>query len=563
MPLRPVRMRCRHEGRPEHSGVQAGGCRPCTRAARDGIKQLQENEDVYLNGVGTYEAGLIQLSSGKSALNAGYKEYYAGKKALEEGKKAYAEGVKALEAGKKEYEAGKKKIAENTQAYNEGKEKLAKIEPLMPYLNQYVQFRDGTIAKLPGFNSAQAWFVKTVRPIAAKLGITIPDDVTDFPAFMNKMVADGKAQLKEYEDGVAKLAEAEKTIAAGEKKLAAAEKEIAAGEKKLADAEKQLAAGEKKLAAGKNELANGDKKLKVYEGGQEQLAAGMQQLLDEMVPCTTRSGKQTVPGLKELLGDDFSIWVLNDKGEVKVERGCQFVDLDNCTKLCDEAEHYLELQEADIKSELYPRIAMNIMMALAAIIGIVSGIVAIVGAVTGSKKTGFIGGIITAVLAVAANIVGIVVGYTDFVYQTRELPYGNWFVWLIIIGASGSDTFAYLTGMLIGRHHFSELSPKKTIEGCVGGVLGTAVLALVYSFFLPEGVDTLFGVNVHILLLICGAVCSIVSQIGDLAASAIKRNYGIKDYSNLIPGHGGIMDRFDSILFTAPLVYYMIQLFIA
>ena len=408
----------------EYKQEDADHAREGIAAARDGIKQLQENEDVYLNGVGTYEAGLIQLSSGKSALNAGYKEYYAGKKALEEGKKAYAEGVKALEAGKKEYEAGKKKIAENTQAYNEGKEKLAKIEPLMPYLNQYVQFRDGTIAKLPGFNSAQAWFVKTVRPIAAKLGITIPDDVTDFPAFMNKMVADGKAQLKEYEDGVAKLAEAEKTIAAGEKKLAAAEKEIAAGEKKLADAEKQLAAGEKKLAAGKNELANGDKKLKVYEGGQEQLAAGMQQLLDEMVPCTTRSGKQTVPGLKELLGDDFSIWVLNDKGEVKVERGCQFVDLDNCTKLCDEAEHYLELQEADIKSELYPRIAMNIMMALAAIIGIVASIVAIVGAVTGSKKTGFIGGIITAVLAVAANIVGIVVGYTDFVYQTRELVDG-------------------------------------------------------------------------------------------------------------------------------------------
>lgn len=408
----------------EYKQEDADHAREGIAAARDGIKQLQENEDVYLNGVGTYEAGLIQLSSGKSALNAGYKEYYAGKKTLEDAKKQYAAGVKTLEAGKKEYEAGKKKIAENTQAYNEGKEKLAKIEPLMPYLNQYVQFRDGTIAKLPGFDSAQAWFVKTVRPIAAKLGITIPDDVTDFPAFMNKMVADGKAQLKEYEDGVAKLAEAEKTIAAGEKKLAEAEKQIAAGEKKLADAEKQLKAGEKKLKAGKNELANGDKKLKVYEGGQEQLAAGMQQLLDEMVPCTTRSGKQTVPGLKELLGDDFSIWVLNDKGEVKVQRGCQFVDLDNCTKLCDEAEHYLELQEADIKSELYPRIAMNIMMALASIIGIVSGIVAIVGAVTGSKKTGFVGGIITAVLAVAANIVGIIVGYTDFVYQTREVVDG-------------------------------------------------------------------------------------------------------------------------------------------
>lgn len=408
----------------EYKQEDADHAREGIAAARDGIKQLQENEDTYLNGVGTYEAGLIELSSGKSTLNAGYKEYYAGKKALEEGKKAYAEGVKTLEAGKKEYEAGKKKIEENTQAYNEGKEKLAKIEPLMPYLNQYVEFRDGTIAKLPGFDTAQAWFVKTVRPIASNMGITIPDDVTDFPAFMNQMVADGKAQLKEYEDGVAKLAEAEKTIAAGEKKLAAAEKEIAEGEAKLADAEKQLAAGEKKLAAGENELASGDKQLKVYEGGQEQLAAGMQQLLDEMVPCTTRSGKQTVPGLKELLGDDFSIWVLDDNGEVKVERGCQFVDLDNCSKLCDEAEHYLELQEADIKSELYPRIAMDIMMALAAIIGIISGIVAIVGAVTGSKKTGFVGGIITAVLAVAANIVGIIVGYTDFVYQTREVVDG-------------------------------------------------------------------------------------------------------------------------------------------
>ena len=408
----------------EYKQEDADTAREGIQTALDGIKQLQENEDVYLNGVGTYEAGLIELSSGKSTLNAGYKEYYAGKKTLEDAKKQYAAGVKTLEAGKKEYEAGKQKIADNTEAYNAGKEKLAKIEPLLPYLNKYVEFRDGTIAKLPGFDTAQEWFVKAVRPVAAELGLDIPEDVTDFPAYINQMVADGKAQLKEYEDGVAKLAEAEKTIAAGEAKLADAEKQIAAGEAKLADAEKQLAAGEKKLAAGQNELAAGDAQLSVYEGGQEALAAGMQQLLDEMVPCTTRSGKQTVPGLKELLGDDFSIWVLDDNGEVKVERGCQFVDLDNCEKLCDEAEHYLQLQEADIKSELYPRIAMNVMMAIAAIVGIVASIVAIVGAVTGSKKTGFVGGIITAVLAVAANIVGIFVGYTDFVYQTREVVDG-------------------------------------------------------------------------------------------------------------------------------------------
>ncbi len=408
----------------EYKQEDAATAREGITTALDGIKQLQENEDTYLNGVSTYEAGLIAYSEGKSTLNAGYKEYYAGKKTLEEGKETYAAGVKALEEGKAAYEAGKQKIADNTEAYNEGKEKLAKIEPLLPYLNKYVEFRDGTIAKLPGFDTAQEWFVNVVRPIAANVGLDIPEDVTDFPAYINQMVADGKAQLKEYEDGVAALAEAEKTIAAGEAKLAAAEKEIAAGEAKLADAEKQLAAGEQELAAGGQELASGDQQLGVYEDGQTQLAAGMTQLLDEMVPCTTRSGKQTVPGLKELLGDDFSIWVLDDNGEVKVERDCQFVDLDNCAKLCDKAEEYLELQEADIKSELYPRIAMNIMMALASIIGIVSGIVAIVGAVTGSKKTGFVGGIITAVLAVAANIVGIFVGYTDFVYQTREVVDG-------------------------------------------------------------------------------------------------------------------------------------------
>ena len=395
----------------------------------DGIQQLRDNEDAYTKGVSTYEAGLIEYSEGKSTLNAGYKEYYAGKKTLADGKKEYEAGKKTLEAGKKEYEAGKKLIEQNTQAYNEGKETLAKIEPIMPYVDQYVEFRDGAISKLPGnsgkyFTNAQKWFVSVVRPVASSAGLDIPDDVTDLPAYIQQMVADGKAQLKEYEDGVAKLAEAEKTIAAGEAKLAAAEKEIAAGEKKLADAEKQLAQGEKDLAAGKSELAAGDKQLATYEGGQAQLAAGMEQLLDEMVPCATRSGKQTVPGLKELLGEDFSLWVLNDDGEVKVERGCQFVDLVNCTKLCDEAEHYLELQEADIKSELYPRIAMNVMMGLAAILGIIAGIVGLVGAISGSKKTGFVCGIICAVLAVAANIVGIIVGYTDFAYQTREIVDG-------------------------------------------------------------------------------------------------------------------------------------------
>ena len=96
-------------------------------------------------------------------------------------------------------------IDENTDAYNEGKALLSKIEPLMPLLNTYVKFRDGSIAKLPGFDSAQAWFAGKVAPLAERMGLTIPADVTDFPVYVQNMVAEGQAMLKQYEDGLAEL----------------------------------------------------------------------------------------------------------------------------------------------------------------------------------------------------------------------------------------------------------------------------------------------------------------------------------------------------------------------
>lgn len=158
----------------------------------------------------------------------------------------------------------------------------------------------------------------------------------------------------------------------------------------------------------------------------------------------------------------------------------------------------------------------------------------------------------------AVLYVGVLMSY---IYQTRCLTYGNWFVWLILISASGSDTFAYVVGSLTGKHHFSELSPKKTVEGCVGGIAGAALLAGIYSFFIPEEAAGMFHINIQLAFVGIGIVGSIVSQIGDLAASAVKRNFGMKDYGDLIPGHGGVLDRIDSILFAAPLVYYMLYWF--
>lgn len=146
----------------------------------------------------------------------------------------------------------------------------------------------------------------------------------------------------------------------------------------------------------------------------------------------------------------------------------------------------------------------------------------------------------------------------SFIYQTRCLAGGNWLVWLIIIGSWGSDTCAYVVGVLIGKHHFSELSPRKTIEGCVGGVVGAALIGLGYACFFPYHDRFLFTPKlVFPLVVIVGAV---ISQFGDLAASAIKRNYEIKDYGDIIPGHGGILDRFDSVIFVAPFVYYLLVL---
>ena len=149
----------------------------------------------------------------------------------------------------------------------------------------------------------------------------------------------------------------------------------------------------------------------------------------------------------------------------------------------------------------------------------------------------------------------------SFIWLTRELPGGIYMVWLIFISSWICDTCAYLSGMALGKHKLTPvLSPKKSVEGAVGGVLGSALVGALFGYLF---LNRLFeGQNmVWICALICGAG-AVISQIGDLAASGIKRNHGIKDYGKLIPGHGGVMDRFDSVLFTAPIIYYLAILLI-
>ncbi len=174
------------------------------------------------------------------------------------------------------------------------------------------------------------------------------------------------------------------------------------------------------------------------------------------------------------------------------------------------------------------------------------------------------GGVVTAVFKEDNNILdgpvsslGIfyIAFFMSHIVLVDRLQRFNSLIWLIFLSAFGTDTFAYFTGYFLGKHKLCPaLSPKKTVEGAIGGMLGSTVLCGVFGLIVYP--DLIFHCTVM------GFVGSIFAQLGDLSASAFKRKMGIKDYGNLIPGHGGIMDRFDSVLLTAPFIYYYTIVFV-
>lgn len=145
--------------------------------------------------------------------------------------------------------------------------------------------------------------------------------------------------------------------------------------------------------------------------------------------------------------------------------------------------------------------------------------------------------------------------YIPFLMQHIIYLEGTIYVWLIFITAWGTDTFAYIFGSLFGKTKLCpRLSPNKTVEGSIGGILGAVLLTLVFA--------KCFELSPLLKFALLSFLGAIVAQLGDLAASKIKRITGIKDFGFIMPGHGGILDRFDSILFTAPFVYYFVNYFI-
>ena len=157
------------------------------------------------------------------------------------------------------------------------------------------------------------------------------------------------------------------------------------------------------------------------------------------------------------------------------------------------------------------------------------------------------------------NLIGILYiiwGFDAIVSIIDTFKDGDIYVWLIFITSSLSDTMAYFVGSFFGKHKLApKLSPKKTIEGSLGAIFFSTIACLIFGI--------IFSLNIPMLIVI-GITGSIVSQIGDLLASFVKRYVGIKDYGNLIPGHGGVLDRCDSIILVSQYIYmllYIIQKF--
>ncbi len=162
-------------------------------------------------------------------------------------------------------------------------------------------------------------------------------------------------------------------------------------------------------------------------------------------------------------------------------------------------------------------------------------------------------------MAIVYITVGFIVNGLSSIILLRDYEYGQYIFMLVFICPWMTDIFAYFTGYFLGKHKLiPDVSPKKTVEGAIGGIVFCTLSLVLYGFVMTKAID---GLQANYLAFVyVGIVLSVVSQCGDLVFSLIKRKYGIKDYGKLMPGHGGILDRFDSVIASAPFVLLMFDL---
>lgn len=152
-----------------------------------------------------------------------------------------------------------------------------------------------------------------------------------------------------------------------------------------------------------------------------------------------------------------------------------------------------------------------------------------------------------------------IIGFLMFIpilygYDRNGEISGKILIWFVITTSWGTDSMAYIVGKNFGKHKFSKVSSNKTIEGCLGGVLGSVICSLIVAYIVNLNSDIQIAYSTIAVL---SAILSIVGQVGDFSASVIKRYFEVKDFGELFPGHGGMIDRIDSVMFIAPFAYLL------
>lgn len=161
------------------------------------------------------------------------------------------------------------------------------------------------------------------------------------------------------------------------------------------------------------------------------------------------------------------------------------------------------------------------------------------------------------VFTMFTSIVYVVLAFASLILL-RDRESGQYLILIAIFMPLISDVFAYFCGFLFGKHKLiPDVSPKKTVEGSVGGMFFCGVACAVFGVVVAIINGGAFEIFLALRMFFIGVIVSVISQIGDLIASVIKRRYGIKDYGKLFPGHGGVLDRFDSVLATSPIILIM------
>ena len=163
----------------------------------------------------------------------------------------------------------------------------------------------------------------------------------------------------------------------------------------------------------------------------------------------------------------------------------------------------------------------------------------------------------TNIIDIAITLLGVVYVsfFFSFIVFICHLEKGNYYIWYVLGGAWLTDTFAYFIGSKLGKHKFSKISANKSIEGCIGGLIGCVLFYFGYTYYLNS-----IGLELNLIAMtVLGVFISMISQIGDIAASSIKRYCEVKDFGHIMPGHGGALDRFDSVIMIAPVIYMLFQ----